>query len=349
MKNKIDRFFRKNLIDLIPYRSAREEYANQGVKMILLDANENPFTSSSNRYPDPMQTKLKNRIANWKNINENQIYLSNGSDESISQLIMAFCEPGIDNIIILPPTFGMYKVSAHVHGIKVIEVPLDSSFQIDAQLVLEKSNKNSKIIFIPTPNNPTGNSFNLKSIIKIIKNFSGLVVIDEAYVEFSNSPSFIDSIKKNSNLIVCQTFSKGQGMAGARLGMTFANSELIAYMNKIKAPYNLNSLTQSAALLRLEEQNLIKKQAKIILKERKRIEKALRKISFIITVYKSDANFLLIKVDDSNLRYQQLIDNGIVVRNSSKNLNCENTLRITVGLSEENTRLIDVLNNIDRK
>ena len=220
---------------------------------------------------------------------------------------------------------------------------------MDAQLVLEKSNKNSKIIFIPTPNNPTGNSFNSKSIMKIIKNFSGLVVIDEAYVEFSNSPSFIDSIKKNSNLIVCQTFSKGQGMAGARLGMTFANSELIAYMNKIKAPYNLNSLTQSAALLRLEEQNLIKKQAKIILKERKRIEKALRKISFIITVYQSDANFLLIKVDDSNLRYQQLIDNGIVVRNSSKNLNCENTLRITVGLSEENTRLIDVLNNIDRK
>ena len=165
MKNKIDRFFRKNLIDLIPYQSAREEYANQGVKMILLDANENPFTSGSNRYPDPMQTKLKNRIANWKNINENQIYLSNGSDESISQLIMAFCEPGIDNIITLPPTFGMYKVSAHVHGIKVKEAPLDSSFQIDAQLVLEKSNKNSKIIFIPTPNNPTGNSFNLKSII----------------------------------------------------------------------------------------------------------------------------------------------------------------------------------------
>ena len=348
MKLEINRFVRKSLLDLKPYRSAREEYVGEGRDMILLDANENPFPSSFNRYPDPMQTELKNRIAVWKEVNPNQLYLSNGSDEFISQIIMACCDPQNDHIITLPPTFGMYKVSAITCGVTVKEVPLDTNFELDVEAILETADSNSKIIFIPTPNNPTANSFDVNSIEIIIQEFPGLVVVDEAYIEFTNKASFTTLLNKYINLVVCQTFSKAQGMAGARLGMAFANPELIRFFNSLKAPYNLNSLTINLALERLESQEKVNEQVEIMLNERKRLEVAFSEISFIKTIFTSDANFILVRFDDCKIRYQQLLDQGIVVRNSSKNRACENTLRISVGTQKENNSLINALRNLDK-
>lgn len=347
MKSEINRFIRKSLLELSPYQSAREEFVNNGRKMILLDANENPFPAAYNRYPDPMQIELKKQISTWKRVNVNQIYLSNGSDEFISQIIMACCKPQEDHIIILPPTFGMYKVAAKTHGVNVKEVFLDAHFQIDADAVIAAANDQSKIIFIPTPNNPTANSFDPTAIEKIIQTFPGLVIVDEAYIEFTERASFITLLEKYTNLIVCQTFSKAQGLAGARLGMAFAHPDLIAFLNRIKAPYNLNSLTINAALQRLENQDQVRKEVSIILHERQRLEAAFAKIAFIKNCFPSDANFILVSVDDSSLRYQQLLDHGIVVRNPSKNTACENTLRISVGLEEENNALISALRTMN--
>jgi histidinol-phosphate aminotransferase len=349
MKPKFNRFFRKSILELNPYKSAREEYKNEGREMILLDANENPFQSSFNRYPDPMQVDLKSKIASWKNVRSDQLYLSNGSDEFISQIIIAFCEPGEDHIMIVPPTFGMYKVSALTYGVEVKEIPLILNFQLDTNAILQAANEKSKIIFIPTPNNPTANSFDAEAIEIIIKNFFGLVVLDEAYIEFTDNPSFIEMLEKYSNLIVCQTFSKAQGMAGARLGMAFAHPELISYINRVKAPYNLNSLTINAAIKRLNEQDQVQNQVDFMIKERKRIISDLNQINFIKTIYPSDANFIMVLVDNSSLRYKQLLDHNIVVRNSSKNFGCENTLRISLGLKKENDALIKALYNIENQ
>ena len=348
MKPKIKKFVRKSLLELSPYQSAREEFVNDGREMILLDANENPFPTAVNRYPDPMQIELKSRIANWKSVDPNQLYLSNGSDEFISQIIMACCEPSKDHILILPPTFGMYKVAARTYGVAVKEVPLDASFQLDVDAILKASDGQSKILFIPTPNNPTANCFKASAIEHLIEEFPGLVVVDEAYAEFTEHNSFVGLINRFTNLVVCQTFSKAQGMAGARLGMTFADPDLITFLNRIKAPYNLNSLTINAALQRLEEQELVKEQVAFMLKERLRLEAAFEEIEFIKTCFPSDANFVLIRLDDSSLRYQQLLDQGIVVRNPSKNTACENTLRISVGLTEENNALINALRKMDQ-
>ena len=348
MKPEFRRFIREQLLDLKPYQSAREEYINEGRSMILLDANENPFSSDCNRYPDPMQTELKAKIAQWKEVRIEQLYLSNGSDEFISQLIMACCEPKEDHILIVPPTFGMYQVAAHTLGVSVQEIPLNESFQLDVEAILETANAASKLLFIPTPNNPTANSFNPNDLEKIIQGFPGLVVIDEAYIEFAQQPSFISLLDSYSNLVVCQTFSKAQGMAGARLGMAFAHPELITFLNRLKAPYNINTLTINAALERLENQEEIQKQVDFLLRERKRLETAFLDISFILKVFPSDANFILIRVDDSTLRYQQLLEKGIVIRNPSKNSSCENTLRITVGLESENNSLIKTLQTLDR-
>jgi len=349
MKSDIQRFFRKSLLEISPYKSAREEYIDEGRDMILLDANESPFSSTTNRYPDPMQSDLKEEIASWKNVESDQLYLSNGSDEFISQIIVACCEPGKDHIITLPPTFGMYKVSARIHGVEVKEVPLNQDFQLNTSAILESADEKSKIIFIPTPNNPTANSFEYKAIKKIIKEFPGLVVVDEAYIEFTDKESLTKLLSKYSNLIICQTFSKAQGMAGIRLGMAFAQTELIKYINRIKAPYNLNSLTIEAAFKRLRDQDKIRKNVNYLIRERKRIEKLLNEISFIKKIYPSDANFVLVGVDNSDLRYKQLLDLNIVVRNTSKNLACENTLRISIGLVKENNALITALQKMEKQ
>jgi histidinol-phosphate aminotransferase len=346
MKFDYKKYIRTHLLSLTPYQSARQEFTADGREMILLDANENPFASEVNRYPDPLQTDLKEQIAEWKGVGVDQLYLSNGSDEFISNVIMGCCEPGQDHIVIVPPTFGMYKVSATMHGVGVVEVPLTDAFQLDVTAILNTLTASSKIIFIPTPNNPTANSFDLNAIKELLENFDGLVVVDEAYAEFSTNPSIIPWLKDYPNLMVSQTFSKAQGMAGARLGMAFAHSDFIHFFNRIKAPYNINSLTINAALKRLKEQDKVGEQVQLLLYERRRLEEVFDAIPFIKQCFPSDANFILIRVDNSGLRYQQLIDCGIVVRNPSKNLHCENTLRISVGLPEENNLLIDALKSL---
>ena len=346
MKFDYKKYIRTYLLSLTPYQSAREEFTADGREMILLDANENPFATEVNRYPDPLQLELKEQIAEWKGVGVDQLYLSNGSDEFISNVIMGCCEPGQDQIVIVPPTFGMYKVSARTHGVGVVEVPLTDAFQLDVPAILKAVDASCKIIFIPTPNNPTANSFDLNAIKELLENFQGLVLVDEAYVEFSTNPSIIPWLEDYPNLMVSQTFSKAQGMAGARLGMAFAHSDFIRFFNRIKAPYNINTLTINAALNRLKEQDKVGEQVQLLLDERRRLEEAFGSIPFIKQCFPSDANFILIRVDDSSLRYQQLIDCGIVVRNPSKNLNCENTLRISVGLPEENNRLIDALKSL---
>ena len=346
MKFDYKKYIRTYLLSLTPYQSAREEFTADGREMILLDANENPFATEVNRYPDPLQLELKEQIAEWKGVGVDQLYLSNGSDEFISNVIMGCCEPGQDQIVIVPPTFGMYKVSARTHGVGVVEVPLTDAFQLDVPAILKAVDASCKIIFIPTPNNPTANSFDLNAIKELLENFQGLVLVDEAYVEFSTNPSIIPWLEDYPNLMVSQTFSKAQGMAGARLGMAFAHSDFIRFFNRIKAPYNINTLTINAALNRLKEQDKVGEQVQLLLDERRRLEEAFGSIPFIKQCFPSDANFILIRVDDSSLRYQQLIDCGIVVRNPSENLNCENTLRISVGLPEENNRLIDALKSL---
>ena len=346
MKFDYKKYIRTHLLSLTPYQSAREEFTADGREMILLDANENPFATEVNRYPDPLQLELKEQIAEWKGVGVDQLYLSNGSDEFISNVIMGCCEPGQDQIVIVPPTFGMYKVSARTHGVGVVEVPLTDAFQLDVPAILKAVDASCKIIFIPTPNNPTANSFDFNAIKELLENFQGLVLVDEAYVEFSTNPSIIPWLEDYPNLMVSQTFSKAQGMAGARLGMAFAHSDFIRFFNRIKAPYNINTLTINAALNRLKEQDKVGEQVQLLLDERRRLEEAFGSIPFIKQCFPSDANFILIRVDDSSLRYQQLIDCGIVVRNPSKNLNCENTLRISVGLPEENNRFIDALKSL---
>jgi histidinol-phosphate aminotransferase len=316
--------------------------------MILLDANENPFDNGMNRYPDPMQLKLKKRLAEAKHLAIDQIFLGNGSDDVLNQLMIAFCAPGKDKAVLLPPTFGMYQVCANINGIQTIEVPLTDDFHLDIKAISDVQSKATKIIFIANPNNPTGNCFALEDIRKIVEEFDGLVVVDEAYVEFATDKSVISWINDYHNLIVVQTFSKAQGLAGLRLGMAFAHSAIIDLMNKVKAPYNINSLTQKEILKRLEEQGLIQQQVHRIKLEKEQLMLEFESISFIEKVFPSDANFFLIRMDDSTQRYNELIDRGIVVRDSSKTLNCANTLRITVGTPDENNALIIALRSMDK-
>ena len=347
-KDQILAWARPEIVALKPYASARSEFKLGEKQMILLDANENPFDNGMNRYPDPMQLKLKKRLAEAKHLAIDQIFLGNGSDDVLNQLMIAFCAPGKDKAVLLPPTFGMYQVSANINGVETIEVPLTDDFHLDIKAISEVQSKATKIIFIANPNNPTGNCFALEDIRKIIEEFDGLVVVDEAYVEFATNKSVISWINDYHNLIVVQTFSKAQGLAGLRLGMAFAHSAIIDLMNKVKAPYNINSLTQKEILKRLEEQGLIQQQVHRIKLEKEQLMLEFESISFIEKVFPSDANFFLIRMDDSTQRYNELIDRGIVVRDSSKNLNCANTLRITVGTPDENNALIIALRSMDK-
>ncbi len=346
-KDRILQWARPEIVALKPYQSAREEFVNDGREMILLDANENPFNNGMNRYPDPMQKKLKQRLAESKRVVIDQIYLGNGSDEVLNQLMIAFCTPGKDEAIILPPTFGMYQVCADINGVKTIAVPLTKDFQLDVPAILAAQNKRTKMIFIPSPNNPTGNCFAVEDIQKLLVEFNGLVVVDEAYVEFAEDQSILPQLSDYDNLIVVQTFSKAQGLAGIRLGMCFADPQIIHLMNKVKAPYNINVLSQAAVLKRLEEQGLIQQQVQQIRTEKARVIAEISTLSFLEKIYPSHANFFLAKVDNSSKRYDQLIARGIVVRNPSKNLNCANTLRITVGTPVENNALISALRTME--
>lgn len=338
----LENLIRENVKKLSPYSSARDEFEQFTKPMIYLDANENPFSNGMNRYPDPQQKELKAIIADKNNVSKDNILLGNGSDEVLDLIFRAFCEPNRDNIITLPPTYGMYGVLANINAVENREVLLNEEFQPNVEAILNAVDNNTKIIFLCSPNNPTGNSFSDEAILKIMNNFSGLVVLDEAYIDFSKEESWLSVLNDCPNLIVTQTLSKAYAMAGLRIGILYASKEIIAVLNKIKPPYNINALSQETASKKLL-QSTMPAQVKKIISERTKLIKALSKCEFVKIVYSSDANFILIKVDDANYRYQQFLDNGVVVRNRSNQPLCDNCLRISVGTKEETEKIIQLL------
>ncbi|WP_370227565.1 histidinol-phosphate transaminase [Mesoflavibacter sp.] len=343
----INNLVRPNIAALKPYSSARDEFKDAtSNQMIFLDANENPFENGVNRYPDPQQKDVKSMLSNIKNIPTENILLGNGSDEVLDLIFRAFCEPNQDNIITLPPTYGMYDVLANTNAVDVITVELDTDFQPKVDDILNTQNDNTKLLFLCSPNNPTANSFEASKIEKLLTNFNGIVVIDEAYIDFSEDESWISKLSHFPNLIVTQTLSKAYGMAGIRLGICYASNEIISILNKIKPPYNVNQLTQQKAIQRLENQQDVQNEIQNIISERRLLIKALMSITWIDTIYPTQANFVLVKVDDATNRYNQLVEKGIVVRNRTNQPLCKNCLRFTVGTSDENAKLITVLNNI---
>ncbi|WP_306014085.1 MULTISPECIES: histidinol-phosphate transaminase [unclassified Allomuricauda] len=343
----VNRLVRESVRKLQPYSSARDEYVSDGSEMIFLDANENPFDNGVNRYPDPYQRSLKSVLSEQKGLTEQQILLGNGSDEVLDLIYRAFCEPNQDNIITLPPTYGMYKVLAGINAVENREVLLTKDFEPNVTEILKVADSNSKLLFICSPNNPTGNAFQKKGIKELLESFNGLVVVDEAYIDFSNDESWVSELKQYPNLIVTQTLSKAYGLAGIRLGICYASEEIIGILNKIKPPYNVNQLTQQRALQRVLHQDLVKQEVKQILDEREELIKALKDLEFVTALYPTDANFVLAKVDDANKRYQQLLEKQVVVRNRSTQPLCENTLRFTVGTPEENKKLIAILKELN--
>jgi len=343
----IQNLVRENIKVLQPYSSARDEFKDASDDMVFIDANENPFDTGINRYPDPQQNLVKDQLANIKGVSKEQILLGNGSDEVLDLIFRVFCEPKLDSVIALPPTYGMYKVLANTNDIKLIEVPLTKSFQPDVNGILDFYNLQAKILFICSPNNPTANSFDADKIEKLIQDFSGIVVIDEAYIDFSSQESWISRLNDFPNLIVTQTLSKAYGLAGIRLGVCYASTEIISVLNKIKPPYNVNQLTQEAALERLKNQDQVNQEVQEIISERNQLIIDLQEVNLVQQIFPSDANFLLVKVDDANKRYDQLVKQGIVVRNRSNQVLCENCLRFTVGTSNENKRLIEVLKELN--
>ena len=342
----IQELVRENIKNLKPYSSARDEFKELAVDMVFLDANENPFENGVNRYPDPQQTTVKKELSALKGIPVNQILLGNGSDEVLDLIFRAFCEPKQDNIITLPPTYGMYEVLANINNIEERGVLLTINFQPNVNKILKITDTNSKLLFLCSPNNPTGNSFSNESIEKLLKSFKGLVVIDEAYIDFSSEKSWLERLNEFPNLVITQTLSKAYGMAGIRLGICYASEEIIGVLNKIKPPYNVNELTQQRALKRILTKNKVKKEVKTILEQREKLIAKLKVISFIEKVYPTDANFVLIKVDDALKRYSQLIEKGIVIRNRTTQPLCENTLRLTIGTKSENIKLINALKDL---
>uniref|UniRef100_UPI00404A693B histidinol-phosphate transaminase n=1 Tax=Gelidibacter sp. TaxID=2018083 RepID=UPI00404A693B len=342
----LNSLIRSNIKNLKPYASARDEFKDVDTKMVFLDANENPFENGVNRYPDPQQLQLKIVISELKQIPVNQILLGNGSDEVLDLIFRAFCEPNKDNIITLPPTYGMYEVLANINAVEMISVSLNEDFQPQVDKILEASNNQSKVLFLCSPNNPTANSFERQSIEKLLLNFKGMVVIDEAYSDFSTQESWLSQLDTFPNLIVIQTLSKAYGLAGIRLGMCFASAEIIAVLNKIKPPYNVNELTQQRAIERLKNTTKVSDEVQHILQQRQVVISELKAIPYIEKIYPSDANFVLIKVDDANERYQQLINKGIVIRNRTTQPLCDNCLRLTIGTEDENLKLINTLKTL---
>lgn len=328
------------------YSSARDEFESQDKDLVFLDANENPFPNGLNRYPDPQQMQLKNKLAALKGLRPSQILCGNGSDEVLDLIFRAFCEPNEDGIITLTPTYGMYAVLANLNGIQQKCVSLTADFQIDVPAVLNAIRPNSKLLFICSPNNPSGNVMSRTAIKEILKAFKGLVVIDEAYIDFTDTESWLEDLSEHPNLVVTQTLSKAYGLAGIRLGICYASEEIIAVLNKIKPPYNINSLTQKAAISAISQRENTKQQLKTILDQRTELIKEFKKIAWIEKLYPTDANFILIRVDNANLRYEQLKNKGIIVRNRTREDGCTNCLRITVGTAEENKRLINTLNTL---
>ena len=346
MSFDIQKLVRPHIADLQPYSSARDEFDAVEREIVYLDANENPFDNGVNRYPDPQQRKLKEVIARRRGVAANQLLLGNGSDEVLDLIFRAFCIPNQDKIIVTPPTYGMYKVLANINCISLNKVPLNNDFQLVKKDILNQISSKTKAIFLCSPNNPSGNSFRQEDILTLLQSFNGLVVIDEAYIDFSAQKSLVSELSSFPNLIITQTLSKAYGLAGIRLGICIASEEIIDILNKIKPPYNINSLSQERAISVLEDWDTTQRQIKQLLAERNDLFAQLQKISFVEKVYPSDANFLLVQVDDANKRYAQLIENDIVVRNRSKQMGCENCLRFSVGTPQENKILIETLNRL---
>lgn len=340
---------RPHLRELIPYSSARDDY--KGSFGVFLDANENPLGSITsekwNRYPDPYQTKLKEKIAEIKGVGADHIFLGNGSDEPIDLLYRAFCEPGVDNVIINPPTYGMYKVSADINNVIAREVLLTSDYDLDVDAIFETMDMQTKIIFICSPNNPTGNDVTLHKIEQVLNTYNGLVVVDEAYIDFADRSSFIEKLSAYPNLIILQTFSKAWGMAALRLGMAFCSPEILSILNKIKAPYNLSGLTQRTVLESLENKEELDEMVSEILLNKTELKGLLTELSIVKKIHPSDANFLLVEIDNANEYYQRLIEKKVIVRDRSKVVLCDNCLRITVGTKYENFKLVQALKEID--
>jgi histidinol-phosphate aminotransferase len=341
----IDNILRKNIKDLVPYSSARDEF--KGEASIFLDANENSFGSpldrSYNRYPDPLQLKVKKRLSEIKGVPVKNIFLGNGSDEAIDILFRAFCNPGVDNVITLPPTYGMYEVSANINDVEVRKIPLRSDYQLNMEAIAEAIDDHTKIIFICSPNNPTGNSIDRQDIETIIANFNGLVVIDEAYINYSRQKTFIQELTEYSNLVILQTLSKAWGLAGLRVGMAFASEELIEVFNKVKPPYNINEASQELALEALQNVDQVNNWIKETVAERNKLIEELSQCALVIKIYPSDANFILVKTINPKAIYSYLVSLGIIVRDRSKVELCDGCLRITIGTPQENIELLNAL------
>jgi histidinol-phosphate aminotransferase len=347
MNFDINNLVRENVKAMKPYSSARDEFEDfDTANMIFLDANENPFQNGVNRYPDPQQSSVKVVLAKQNKVNVNQILLGNGSDEVLDLIFRAFCEPKVDNIISLPPTYGMYGVLANLNNIESREVLLSTDFQPQVEKILEAVDVNTKIIFLCSPNNPTGNSFTTEKVLKLLESFKGLVVIDEAYIDFSEKESWLARMDEFPNLVITQTLSKAYGLAGIRLGICYGSSAVISVLNKIKPPYNVNELTQQRALERLSNPDKIKSEIASIIAQREQLLKVLIEVDFVEKIYPTEANFILIKVDDANKRYDELIAKGIVIRNRTTQPLCENTLRLTIGTENENALLVKTLTEL---
>ena len=345
MNFELNKLVRENVKKVKPYSSARDEFS--GEAKVFLDANENslgsPLMKWYNRYPDPHQQKLKAAISKIKNIDAANIFLGNGSDECIDLLFRCFCEPGKDNVIICPPTYGMYEVSAAINDVEIKRAQLLPDFQLNLDLIESLIDTRTKIIWVCSPNNPTGNSIDYQDIEVLLNNFNGLVVVDEAYINFSRQRSLLKELIEYPNLVVLQTFSKAWGLAALRLGMAFASGEIIELLNKIKPPYNINQATQEFALEALRELGQVNDMIKEIVAMREELAKVFERMPLVEKVFPSDANFLLIKVRDAVDIYEYLIKEGIVVRDRSKVHLCDQCLRITIGTEQENTLLVDSL------
>ena len=336
---------RPNIWSLAPYSSARSEYSGR-IANVFLDANENPYNAPYNRYPDPLQHEVKAILSNIKGVPEECIFLGNGSDEAIDLVYRCFCEPGKDNVVAICPTYGMYEVCADINNVEYRNVMLDERYQIDADRLLAACDDNTKVIWLCSPNNPTGNNLDREEVVKVVTQFQGLVVVDEAYIDFSNETSIAHQLYKYPNLIVLQTMSKAWGSAAIRLGMAFASKEIIDLYNKVKYPYNINELTQKQALQRLSDTHAVEQWVKILLLERDRMMLAFSELRICQQVYPSDANFFLAKVDDAQQTYDYLVDRGIIVRNRTRVKLCQNCLRITIGTKDENNELLGALRSM---
>ena len=338
----LDKLVRPNIWKLAPYSSARDEYSGKEAH-VFLDANENPYNTPYNRYPDPLQREVKQMLKKVKGVPEDMIFLGNGSDEAIDLAYRVFCNPGRDNVVAIAPTYGMYQVCADINAVEYRTVLLGENFDFMAADLLAACDANTKIIWLCSPNNPTGNSLNRDEIIKTIEGFEGIVIVDEAYIDFSQQTSLRQELPAHPNLIILQTMSKAWGSAAIRLGMAFASKEIVAIYNKVKYPYNVNQLTQQQALEMLKDPFEIDKYVKILLTERTRLMQAFQELPICEQIYKTDANFFLAKMTDANAIYNYLVDRGVIVRNRSKIQLCQNCLRITIGNRTENNELLSAL------